>query len=99
MGSFDLTQLRCFRVCGIPSACNAAWAPSAAATILLIDRTDAGVHYLVIHSGSRNLGKQVADHYQRLAIDLNRGKEAYFARKQSIIDSYKAAGRNEISRC
>ncbi len=24
--------------------------------------------YLLIHSGSRNIGKQVADHYQKLAI-------------------------------
>lgn len=31
--------------------------------------------YLVIHSGSRNLGKQVADIYQKLAIDLCSGKE------------------------
>src|SRR5699024_3535840 len=29
-----------------------------------------GNKYLIIHSGSRNLGKQVADHYQRLAIQL-----------------------------
>ena len=31
--------------------------------------------YLVIHSGSRNLGKQVAEIYQRLAIDLCSGKK------------------------
>lgn len=27
--------------------------------------------WIMIHSGSRNLGKQVADHYNRLAMDLN----------------------------
>ena len=31
--------------------------------------------YLVIHTGSRNLGKQVADYYQNLAIELCSGKE------------------------
>ena len=33
-----------------------------------INRDDDGNSYLVIHSGSRNMGKQIADHYQRLAI-------------------------------
>ncbi len=33
--------------------------------------------YLVIHSGSRNLGKQVADLYQKLAIDLCQDKGNY----------------------
>ena len=35
-----------------------------------IDRAEDGTGYLVIHSGSRNLGKQVAELYQHLAIDL-----------------------------
>lgn len=30
---------------------------------------DAGIKYLVIHTGSRNLGTQVAEHYQQIAID------------------------------
>lgn len=29
-----------------------------------------GDHYLVIHSGSRNLGKQIAEIYQRLAVEV-----------------------------
>ena len=58
-----------------------------------------GTKYLVIHSGSRNLGKQVAEIYQQLAIDLNKGKETYFQQREEIIQTYKAAGRrNEIRR-
>ncbi len=58
-----------------------------------------GTKYLVIHSGSRNLGKQVAEFYQRLAVDLNKGKEEYFARRDALIAEYKAAGkRKEIER-
>lgn len=34
-----------------------------------IDKDSNGCLYLVIHSGSRNLGKQVAEYYQNLAID------------------------------
>ena len=58
-----------------------------------IDQSADGTKYLIIHSGSRNLGKQVAEHYQRLAVDLNRGKEEYFRKKDALIAEYKAAGR------
>src|SRR5699024_10982472 len=51
--------------------------------------------YLVIHSGSRNLGKQVAEIYQRLAIDLCSGKGEYFRKKDEIIREYKAKGRRK----
>jgi len=35
-----------------------------------IDKDENNNKYLVIHTGSRNLGKQVAEYYQNLAIDL-----------------------------
>lgn len=43
-----------------------------------VDEAADGTKYLVIHSGSRNLGKQVAEIYQKLAIDLDRGYGEYF---------------------
>lgn len=49
--------------------------------------------YLVIHTGSRNLGKQVADYYQNLAIELCSGKEELFKKKEKIIKEYKEQGR------
>lgn len=58
-----------------------------------VDRSIDGTFYLVIHSGSRNLGKQVAEHYQQLAIDLHAGKEDYYIRRDEIIRSYKEEGR------
>lgn len=58
-----------------------------------IDRAADGTFYLVIHTGSRNLGKQVAEIYQRLAIDLNLGKDKYFAQRDEIIAVYKSLGR------
>jgi len=48
---------------------------------------------LVIHSSSRNLGTQVAEHYQGLAIDLNLGKEGYFKKREENIRTYKEEGR------
>lgn len=35
-----------------------------------VDRDEAGEAYLVIHSGSRNLGTQVAKYYQKRAVEL-----------------------------
>lgn len=62
-----------------------------------IDEAKDGTKYLVIHSGSRNLGKQVAELYQRLAINLNRGYGDYLGKRDEIIRTYKEQGRrNEI---
>lgn len=51
--------------------------------------------YLVIHSGSRNLGKQIAEIYQKLAVDLCSGKEEFFIRKEELIKTYKEQGRRK----
>lgn len=49
--------------------------------------------YLIIHSGSRNLGKQVAEYYQKLAIEIMRGKDTLLKMQEKIIADYKAQGR------
>ena len=91
---FDLTELRCYRALK-----DTKWLERSLGTLgggnhfIEIDAAADGTKYLVVHSGSRNLGKQVAEHYQRLAIDLNKGKEEYFARRDALIAEYKAAGR------
>ena len=58
-----------------------------------IDIDEENNKYLVIHTGSRNLGKQVAEYYQNLAIELRSGKEEMFKRKEEIIKTYKEKGR------
>ncbi len=63
-----------------------------------VDEDDSGNKYLVIHTGSRNLGTQVARIYQSLAVDLLSGKDKYFEARENLIAEYKAAGRrNEIA--
>jgi RNA-splicing ligase RtcB len=52
--------------------------------------------YLVIHSGSRNLGKQVAEYYQNLAIDLCAGKEDYYIERENLIIEYKKEGKRQF---
>ncbi|MBD5244329.1 MAG: RtcB family protein [Barnesiella sp.] len=59
-----------------------------------LDRDDEGNVYLVVHTGSRNLGKQVADIYQAKAIKhLTEGADEMEAEIRRTIDEYKAAGR------
>lgn len=60
-----------------------------------IDIDDEGNKYLVIHTGSRNLGKQVADYYQKLAIELCSGKEELYKKQEQLIEQYKKQGRKK----
>ena len=91
---FDLTELRCYRALK-----DTKWLERSLGTLgggnhfIEVDAAADGTKYLVVHSGSRNLGKQVAEYYQKLAIDLNKGKEEYFLKRDALIAEYKAAGR------
>ena len=59
-----------------------------------LDRDDDGDVYLVIHTGSRNLGKQVADLYQAKAVKhLTPGADDFENTLRRTIEEYKAAGR------
>lgn len=49
--------------------------------------------FLVIHTGSRNLGKQVAEYYQNLAVELMQGKDELYSKQEQLIAKYKAQGR------
>ena len=58
-----------------------------------VDEDDAGCKYLVIHTGSRNLGTQVADLYQKLAIRLADGSEELRREQDRLVRELRAAGR------
>lgn len=60
-----------------------------------VDSDDDGNKYLVIHSGSRNLGKQVADYYQNMAIEIMQGKDILLEKQEKLIEDYKKAGRKK----
>lgn len=93
---FDLTGLRCYRALQNTKRLERSLGTLGGGNHFIeIDKDTDGTCYLIIHSGSRNLGKQVAQIYQQLAIDLHSGKEDYFIRKDEIIRTYKAAGRRK----
>lgn len=56
-----------------------------------IDVDNEGEQYLVIHTGSRNLGQQVATYYQKLAIEMC--KNAAQQQKQEAHDKLLSQGR------
>lgn len=60
-----------------------------------IDKDDEDNKYLVIHTGSRNLGKQVAEYYQDMAYQIQRGADKLFELQENLIKEYKAAGRKK----
>lgn len=60
-----------------------------------IDQDEEGCKYLVIHTGSRNLGTQVCDIYQRRAIGTLVGKDKMKERMNQLIKEYKQQGRED----
>lgn len=91
---FDLTELKCYRVLK-----DARYIERSLGTLgggnhfIEIDEAADGTKYLIIHSGSRNLGKQVAEYYQKLAVEIHSGKDEYYAARDALIAEYKASGR------
>jgi len=89
----DLTKLKCY-----PYLKNYKKFELAIGTIgngnhfFEIDKDDEGNYYSVIHTGSRNLGKQVADYYQQKAYEslVNNNKE-----KNNLISKLKAEGNEQ----
>ena len=91
---FDLSQLRCYRELKDTKRLERSLGTLGGGNHFIeIDRAADGTNYLVIHSGSRNLGKQVAEIYQRTAVDLHSGKEDFFRKREEIIRAFKEQGR------
>lgn len=94
--SFDLEALRCYRELKDAKRLQRSLGTLGGGNHFIeVDRASHGTLYLVIHTGSRNLGKQVAEYYQHLAVELNQGREEYFKKRDALIAEYKAAGRRK----
>ena len=65
----DLTALRCARHVDIERALLSIGTLGGGNHFIELGSDDEGQLYLIVHSGSRNLGKQVCDWYQKLAAD------------------------------
>lgn len=93
---FDLTALRCYRNLKDTRRLERSLGTLGGGNHFIeIDTDTEGNKYLIIHSGSRNLGTQVAGFYQNIAVDLNLGKEEYYKQREEIIRTYKEEGRRK----
>lgn len=97
---FDLTELRCFRSLKDSRRLERSLGTLGGGNHFIeIDEDDKGNKYLVVHSGSRNLGTQVARVYQDIAVSLSEGKEEYFVKRQKLIEEYKEKGiKNQLQK-
>ena len=93
---FALRELRCYQ-----KLRNIEWLENSLGTLgggnhfIEIDRAADGTAYLVIHSGSRNIGKQVAEIYQARAVELLSGKEERVKARDELVREYRNAGRTK----
>lgn len=91
---FNLEQLRCYRELEDTRRLQRSLGTLGGGNHFIeVDQAKNGNKYLIVHTGSRNLGKQVAEIYQKLAVDLHKGKEEYFRKRDEIIRTYKEQGR------
>lgn len=94
---YDFTQLYCYRELKNKDG----WLEKSLGSLgggnhfIEIDKDDDNNKYLVIHTGSRNLGKQVAEIYQNKAIEYCSYKKEIQEEKNKIIKEYKEQGREK----
>jgi RNA-splicing ligase RtcB len=90
-----VTDLRCYRDLKYSNRINMAVGSLGGGNHFIeLDKDDEGNVYLVIHTGSRNLGKQVAEIYQARAVKhLTAGADDFEQHIKDVIAEYKAAGR------
>ena len=92
--AFDLEGLRCFTALRDRTRLECSLGTLGGGNHFIeIDRASSGEYWLVIHSGSRNLGRQVAGYYQQLAVDRFTGKDRIPAEREELIRTYKEQGR------
>lgn len=90
----ELQDMRCYRELNDTKAIERAIGSLGGGNHFIeIDEDEDGCKYLVIHTGSRQLGKQVAEHYQKIARGLHTGWGPLWDKEEVIKREYKASGR------
>ena len=90
--SFDFKNLRSAEHVNVERANLSIGSLGGGNHFIEVDKSEDGRLYLVIHSGSRNLGVGVCNYYQNLAYEkLNNSS----AKKKELIESLKAQGREK----
>lgn len=92
-GRVDLEELRCARHVDLLRAERSVGTLGGGNHFIEVDRDEQGRLYLIIHSGSRHLGLQVANYYQNEGYKvLNRSDPQA---EQALIEALKAQGKEK----
>ena len=87
----ELDALRCAKFMKLPRARRSIGTLGGGNHFIEVDRSETGEHYLVVHSGSRHLGKEAAEFYQ------DEGRRAFWGgasrQIEETIARLKAEGR------
>ena len=93
LSQIDLTELCCARHVDLLRAERSIGTLGGGNHFIEVDRDDDGNLYLVVHSGSRHLGVEVASHYQQAGYKaLNRADDASV---EALVAQMKAEGREK----
>ena len=91
--AIDLTALRCAKRVNLGRARRSIGTLGGGNHFIEVDKDEDGALYLIVHSGSRHLGLEVAGYYQEQGYQqLNGSDEIHI---QQLIEAYKAAGREK----
>lgn len=98
--NIDITKLRCWdKVSNKSHQYKSIGTLGGGNHFIEIDQDESGIKYLIIHSGSRNLGNQVAKIYQEYAIDYHKNKNYHNIgeeAKKIVSDLQQQDRENEI---
>jgi len=86
----DLSKLKCQKHINLDKAYYSIGTLGGGNHFIELDRDKNNNIYLVIHTGSRNLGQQVAEYYQKAAYDYHDGKISYHLAylEKDLFDDY-----------
>lgn len=93
LDEIDLTALRCFKYVNMDRASRSMGTLGGGNHFIEADRDEEGNLYLVIHSGSRHLGLEVAKYYQDAGYKQQNQKGE--KEIEALITQYKAEGREK----
>ena len=94
--AFDLTRLRCYDALKDVDRLQKSLGTLGGGNHFIEIDVDATGHYhLIVHTGSRGLGKQVAEYYMEKAIEHVAGKKQLKLDIAAVIEQLKAEGRQK----
>lgn len=93
MDDIDLTELYCYKQINPLRAEKSLGTLGGGNHFIEVDVDDDGRYYLIVHSGSRHLGLEVANHYQDKAYHQCNGSGE--AEVQNLVEQYKSQGREK----